>query len=156
MADPVYYFSRYDIEDAIGVQTVKAIFDEDASGQASSRALNSCRAYGTSECRSFLRANYPEGKLPMTEDDVPDELRFAALDFGCTYAMRRRPDLVRAMGEESWTTFLEAAIEKMKRYVAGLQRVPPTTGVPEHVSQAVTTGPEVEETSESALIPDCF
>ena len=143
----VYYFAQADLEDALGTQTVAAIFDEDNSGTPSARAIAACVAYGTAECKSFLRANYPEGALPATEDDVPDELKFAAIDFGCAYAARRRPDLVRAMGEESWTTFRDSAIEKMKRYAAGIQRTPPATGTPERVEFTVTDGP--------AVIDDC-
>lgn len=152
----VYYFSRADLEDAIGVQIVKAIFDEDSSGNPSIRAIDSCRAYGTSECNSFLRSNYPEGKLPTEEDSVPAELLFAAIDFGCVYAARRRPDLVNAMGGETWKTFLDAANAKMQRYVDGIQRVPTATGVPENVQQSVSAGPDVTDQSGSALeVYDC-
>lgn len=143
----VYYFTRFDLDDAIGRNTVNAVFCDDNSEQASIRAVDACRAYGTSECKSFLRENYPEAKLPETEEEVPDELRFAALDFGLVYVFRRRPELVRAMGEESWTTFEKSAIEKMKRYAAGIQRVPPTTGTPENVEQSTDGGPDVLEGS---------
>lgn len=139
----VYYFTREDLEDAIGVQTVKTLFDETNSGQPTTRALNACCLSGTTECISFMRANYAEASIPAEGATIPDELKFAALDFGIAYAMRRRPDLVRAMGEESWTTFQTSAIDKMKRYLDGTQRVASTTGVPELVQQSVTEGPGV-------------
>lgn len=141
----VYYFKREDLEDALGKQTVTAIFDEDNSGQSAERAIDACRAYGTSECNSFLRTTHSEDSLPATEADVPDELKFAALDFGCAYAMRRRPELVRAMNEESWTTFRDSALEKMKRYQATLQRLPRDVSVPANVGGAV-----VRTTSEAS------
>lgn len=139
----VYYFTRDDLEDAIGVQTVKTLFDETNSGQPTTRPIDACRLSGTTECISFMRANYAEASIPTQGSTIPDELKFAALDFGIAYAMRRRPDLVRAMGEESWTTFQTSAVDKMKRYIDGTQRVSPTVGSPEHVQQAVTEGPGV-------------
>lgn len=141
----VYYFTREDLEDALGVQTVKSIFDENNSGQPTTRPLNACRLSGTTDCISFMRATYAEAALPTAEGDtIPDELKFAALDFGIAYALRRRPDLVRAMGEESWTTFQTSAIDKMKRYASTQQRLARATATPDNVGSTVGV-PSVED-----------
>jgi hypothetical protein len=68
---------------------------------------------------------------------VPNEVKFAALDFGIAYTMRRRPDVVKAMNEQPWTTFYEQAVAQMKRYCAAIQQVPASTA--EHA----TTGGEI-------------
>lgn len=144
----VYYFTRTDLENALGKNTVAAIYDDDADNVAESAPIDACCAYGTSECNSFLRGILPNA-IPVAQADVTDEVKFAALDFGIAYTIRRRPDLVRAMGEESWTTFRDSAIEKMKRYVASLQRMPPTMGVPSNV------GAEVMKTADPANESSC-
>ena len=138
-----YYFTRVDLENALGKQTVHSVFDDDQDGIAESGPVDACRAYGTSEVNSFLRGRY-EDLIPVAEADVPDELKFAALDFGLAYAMRRRPDIVRAMGEESWTSFHKTALEKMDRYVTARQRLPATVGAvaatPTNVGSAANSG----------------
>jgi len=124
------YSSQADLENALGTNTVKAIFDDNLDGVVDIAPMAACLDYGTAECDSFLRGNY-DVTFPI--DPVPNELRFAAVDFCCAYATRRRPDVTRAMGEEAWKTFREAAIEKMKRFASALQRLPPTTGTPANV-----------------------
>lgn len=135
----VTFLTRQDLEYALTRRTVGAIFDEDADGQAEDAPINACLAYATAMCRSFLRTVNTEATLTFDADgDVPDELRFAAVDFACSYALRRKPDLVRAMGEESWTTFRDSAIDHMKRYVKTEQRLPREVSVPANVGATVS------------------
>lgn len=129
MAD---YFSQTDLENALGVHVVGQIYDDDQDGVVDSGPMAACIAYGNAECNSFLRnvlmsATGAAITLPLTV--VPDEVKFAALDFGIAYSIRRKPDVVKAMNEQSWTVFADAAIAKMKRYCASMQRVPATTGI---------------------------
>lgn len=131
------YFTQTDLENALGVQIVKAIFDDDNDGVADAAPVAACCAYGSAECDSFLRGQYAVS-FPISP--VPDELKFAAVDFGCAYAARRRPDLTRAMGEQPWTMFRQAAIEKMKQFAVSLQRLPPSVGTPANVGAQVRTG----------------
>ena len=124
------YFAQADLENALGKNTVAAIFDDDGDTVADAAPVAACLAYGTSECDSFLRANYA---VTFPINPVPDELKFAAVDFGCAYAVRRRPDVTRAMGEKSWDAFRDAAIEKMKRFADSMQRLPDTVAAPANV-----------------------
>ena len=129
------YFSQQDLEDALGKNAVKAIFDDDNDGAADAAPIASCIAYGSAECDSFLRGEY---LITFPVGSAPAELKFAAIDFGCAYAARRRPDIVKALGELPWTEFRDSAIEKMKRYASALQRLPPTTGTPSNVGGITT------------------
>ncbi len=142
MAD---YFSQGDLESALSVQIVKAIYDDARSGNvatgSAATAIAACIAYGGAMCDSFLRGvlQNPIGtgavSLPLT--DVPNEVKFAALDFGIAYSIRRRPDVVKAMNEQPWTVYYEQAVAQMKRYCASIQQVPPGT------AQHATTGGNV-------------
>jgi hypothetical protein len=134
----VYYFAQEDLENALGKATVTTTYDDDNDGVVEDAAINACRAFGTAECNSFLRGIHPTS-MPLTTNDVPDEVKFAALDFGIAYTVRRRIDLGRSGEGASWTTYRDSAIEKMKRYVASLQRLPPTLGVPSNVGGEVVT-----------------
>jgi phage gp36-like protein len=131
------YCSQTDLENALGVPVVKAIFDDNLDGTVDAAAMTACVDYATAECNSFLRGQY-DITFPIAT--VPDELKFAAVDFACAYATRRRPDIVRAMGEQPWTTFRDSAIEKMKRFGEAMQRLPPSTGTPENVGAEVRSG----------------
>jgi phage gp36-like protein len=128
------YSSQTDLENALGVNIVKAIFDDNLDGVVDVAPMAACLAYGDAECNSFLRGTY-DATFPI--DPVPDELKFAAVDFCCAYAARRRPDLTRAMGEAPWTTFREAAVEKMKLFIKSTQRLPPTVAVPSNVGAEI-------------------
>jgi hypothetical protein len=126
MAD---YFSQTDLENALGVAIVKSAYDDDHDGTADVGPVAACIAYGNAECNSFLRNVFVAGAaftLPLTT--VPDEVKFAALEFGIAYTVRRRPDIMRAIGEQTWNVFYDAAVAKMKRYCESVQRMPPTTG----------------------------
>ncbi len=126
MAD---YFSQTDLENALSVSVVKAAFDDDHDGVVDTGPMAACIAYGNAECNSFLRNVFVGGaaiELPLST--VPDEVKFAALEFGIAYTMRRRPDVVKAMNEQPWNTFYDAAIAKMKRYCESVQRMPTTVG----------------------------
>lgn len=115
------YSTQLDLEHALGVNIVTSIFDDDMDGIVDPATMNSCLAYGDAEVDSFMSTQVP-GPFPITP--VPPALKYAAVDFCCAYAARRRPDLVRAMGEESWEVFRKAAIEKMTRFVKAQQRAP--------------------------------
>jgi hypothetical protein len=124
MAD---YFSQTDLENALSVNVVKGVFDDDHDGIVDTGPIAACIAYAGAECDSFLR-NLLLGSVTLPLATVPDEVKFAALDFGIAYSMRRRPDVVKAMNEQPWTVFYEAALAKMKRYCESVQRMPATVG----------------------------
>jgi hypothetical protein len=127
------YFDQDDIEDAISVNTVLAAYDDDQDGEVDTRPMAACIAYGNAECNSFLRnvlmASSSGGAATLPLTTVPDEVKFAALDFGIAYTIRRRPDIAKAMGEKPWTDFYDYAVAKMKRYCESLQRMPSTAGI---------------------------
>lgn len=138
------YFTQTDLENALSVQIVKGIFDDDRDGQADSAPVAACLAYGTAMCDSFLRKvglAPGGGTLELPLDDPPDEVKFAAIDFGVAYAIRRRPDIVKASGEQPWTVFYEQAVEQMKRYVAAQQMVTPTAMTHATVGGNIFGGP---------------
>jgi hypothetical protein len=123
------YFTQTDLENALSVPIVKAVYDDDRDGTVDAGPIAACIAYGTAQCDSFLRkvGNAPGGgTLTLPMDSPPDEVKFAALDFGIAYSIRRRPDIVKASGEQPWTVFYEQAIEQMKRYVSSMQMVSAT------------------------------
>lgn len=135
------YASQADLEHALGSQIVRSIFDDDHDGAVDGNAIVSCLAYGDAEVDSFLSGQY-DYTAPMSP--VPAAVKYAAVDFCCAYAARRRPDLVRAMGEEPWTTFRTAAIEKMTRFVKAQQRLPAASGAPANVTTVVKINGVVE------------
>ncbi len=144
MAD---YFTQTDLENAISVGAVKGAYDDDKDGTPDPGPIAACIAFGNAECNSFLRNVLVTGSgapltLPLVT--VPDEVKFAALDFGIAYSIRRRPDIAKAMGEQPWTAFYDVAVAKMKRYCESIQRVPPTVGTHATVGGALLS-PETDE-----------
>lgn len=146
----VNYCSQADLEDALGIHIVKAIYDDDADGVVDPRPMRACLDYATAECDSYLVGRY-DGVFPITvKTDVPAELRFAAVDFACAYSVRRRPDLVRAASEQPWTVFYNAAVERMKRYRSAIERLPKATGTPlNEGATAVADDPDLQESINS-------
>jgi hypothetical protein len=129
MAD---YISQTDLENALGVKIVRAVYDDDGDKVVDTGPIAACIAYANAECNSFLRnVLVTSSGTPITIpiSNVPDEVKFAALDFGIAYTLRRRPDVIKAMaGEMSFEAYYKLAKEKMERYCESVQRVPLTTG----------------------------
>lgn len=120
------YITQQDLENAMGKAIVDAVFDDDADGVPEAAAIQACCDSATAECNSFIRTIHNKMQTPpvLPLSTVPDEVKFAALDFGLAYAARRRPDMMRAMNEEGWKAFRDAGVSKMKSFVEGMQRFP--------------------------------
>lgn len=153
MAD---YFSQADLEAALSLSVVRAAYSDDNSNTASATGIAGCIAYGGAMCDSFMRNVLTSGGETITlpiATGVPAEVKFAALDFGIAYTMRRRPDVVRAMSELPWTEFYDKAVEQMKRYCASQQRFPATTGT--HATAGATLlNPDSDEDGAEEDLPD--
>lgn len=138
MAD---YFGQTDLEAALSTAVVKAVYDDDHDGVVDTAPMAACIAYGGAICDSFLRgalqSSVGTGAISLPLSSVPNEVKFAALDFGIVYTMRRRPDIVKAMNEQPWTVYYEQAVAQMKRYAASIQQVPAST------AQHATTGGDI-------------
>ncbi len=135
------YLVQADLEDALGINTVTAIFDDDQDGVADARPIQACIDYATAECDAFLRTL---AGVTATLTAVPADVKFAALDFAVAYAMRRRPDVARAMGEASWAAYYKAAIEKMERFASEAQRFSGLVGPAQVAAALPDTAPPPE------------
>lgn len=148
------YCSQADVENAMGKNVILAIYDDDMDGVVDTVPMEACLAFGTSECDSFLRGHYD---IVFPISPVPDEVKFAAVDFCVAYSARRRPDITRAMSEMSWTEFMKSANDRMKRYVEAMKRLPPSTGTPTNVGgvvRAVAGGPSMLGSDRSQMWDD--
>ncbi len=144
------YTSQEDLENALGVQLVRAVYDDDNDGAVDAGPMAACLAYADAECDSFLRGAY-NATFPIT--DVPAALQFAALDFACAYTARRRPELAHTLGSDPFKQFYDAAAAKMKRYVTYEQRLPATVGATEPLA-TVTTATGLAATVEPVRVFD--
>ena len=129
MATP--FISQQSLENALGKNLVRAIYDDDGDNVVDVQPMADCLAYACTQVKSFL---YNEYNFDLdTLSPVPDELRFAAVDFACAYTARRRPDIWQAQSERSWTDFRDAALDNIKMFAAGLARVAPSVEKPANV-----------------------
>ena len=124
------YCTQQDLENALGVQLVRAVYDDDNDGEVDAAPIAACLEYATAECDSFLRGTYA---VPFTATPFPAELRYAALDFACAYTARRRPELAHTLGTDPFKQFYDAATAKMKRFDASEQRLPAASGTPDNI-----------------------
>lgn len=138
------YFTQTDLENAMSVPIVKAVYDDDRDGTADSAPIAACIAYGSALCDSFLRkvgAAPGGGTLALPIATCPDEVKFAAVEFGIAYSVRRRPEVTKALGEQPWTVYYEQAVEQMKRYIASVQMVTPTAMAHATTGASIFGGP---------------
>lgn len=148
MAD---YFSQEDLEGALSSNIVEAAYDDDHSGAADAAAIALCISYGNTMVNSFLRNLLAGVTLPLST--VPDEVKFAAIDFGIAFTVRRRPELMKALGVDSYKAFEESALEHIRRYCASEQRVPSTTGTHATAGGALLN-PNSDEDGNEECLPD--
>ncbi len=141
------YFEQTDLENALSAHLVEAAYDDDGDGEVDAAPMAACIAYGTAMCNSFLRNVMTSGgsaiELPLV--DVPDEVKFAAIDFGIYFTVRRRPELLRAITGEDPHKYRDSAIEQMRRYCASEQRMPATVGTPATAGGALLNPDSDEE-----------
>lgn len=125
------YITQTDLENALGKGTVSAIYDDDADGEAEAGAIQACCDYASVEVDSVLVNEYSI-TLPLAQP-IPSVVKYAALDFGIAYSMRRRPDIVHAMNEKSWTDFRDAANSKLRAFASAFERLPKVVDTPANV-----------------------
>ena len=128
------YINQDDIEHALGVSLVKSIFDDDNDGIADADPVTACIEYACAQVDAFLAGTY-QITLPIASP--PNVVKFAAVDYACAYAARRRPEILRAINERSWTDYRDAAIDNMKMFAMSLQRLPAETATPTNVGAVV-------------------
>lgn len=129
------YISKADLDNALGVNIIIGIFDDDNDGNVDQEPLNACLNFASAQVDGFLAGTY-DIALPIASP--PTIVKVAAIDFACAYATRRRPDVVRAMGEEPWTKFQDMAERSMKQFASALKRLPSASGAPSNVGSLTT------------------
>lgn len=144
------YITKTDLENALGVQTVKAIFDDDHDGVPEDGPIDACCNSASADVDAVLGGLYD---IPLPLNPVPDIVRYAALDFGVAFAMRRRPEIVEAMNAESWTEFRKAAIEKLKMFGQAFVRLPKAIGTPRNVGATVRENNKPKTTAADSDCP---
>lgn len=132
------YITQADLENALGVNVLQAIFDDDGDGVVDTKPITACLGYASAQVDAFLVGTY-DITLPIASP--PDVVKYAAVDFACAYATRRRPDVVRAMGEKSWSDFNDAAVANMKMFASALKRLPKATATPSNVGGQSLSAP---------------
>lgn len=129
------YIEQDDVENALGLSLVKSIFDDDNDGLVDEAPMAACIAYACGQVDAFLAGTY-DITLPIASP--PDVVKFAAVDYACAYAARRRPEILRVINERSWKDYRDAAIENMKMFAMSLQRLPEAIAPPKNVGGLIT------------------
>jgi len=128
------YYARVDLENALGRQTIKALFDDDGDSQADEAPIQANIDNASTEVDAVLAGTYSIA-LPLAI--VPSVVKYAALDFGVALAYRRRPDVAEAMNAKSWSDHREAALKKLESFASAFMRLPPSAGTPTNVGSVV-------------------
>lgn len=149
------YLKLTDLENALSKSIVASAYDDDHDGTPDAAPIQACIDYAVSQCNSFLRNTFTENgtaiELPLTI--VPDEVKFAAIDFAIAYSIRRRPDIIKAITSEPWPTYYKHAKEQMERYCASQQRLPAEVGTPATAGGALLN-PDTDDDGAEQAAPD--
>lgn len=129
------YISQTDLENALSVSTVLAIFD-DGTGTVNSTAVAAVIDRAEAEVDSYLIVIY-DLPLPNQADRL---LKHCALQFAICFAMEKHPEYVRTFGEQQRTGPLyERAHALMTRIAKALQRLPDQTVAASNVGGDTTS-----------------
>lgn len=127
------YLNQTDLENAINVQTVLAIFDDAGTGTINQVALTDCLSRASAMVDSYLARVY-RGPFPITQTPFPAMIKIAAIDFAVAYAFERHPEYVRSYGEEKRQERWARARDMMERICDGLQEMPDYTAQPKQAN----------------------
>lgn len=119
------WLSQADLEGAMSVATVAAIFDDQNTGTLNVAAMGMVIDRGEHEVLSFMVGEYDQSILtdPITQAQLADDffLKGCALEYAVAYAFDRHPEYVRANGRERGDRFKRAE-ERMVRVLQRRQR----------------------------------
>ncbi len=128
------YASQEDLEHQLSPTTVRALFDDQNSGQAYVAAVNAVLQRASDMVDSYLARVY-KGPFPVAQTPVPSAIRAATLEFAIAYSFERHPEYVHTYGEEYRSTTREKrAIAMMERIANGLQEIPDWTLQPKQLN----------------------
>lgn len=117
------WLSQTDLEGAMSVATVAAIFDDQNTGTLNTAAMNAVIDRGEQEVLSWLVDEFGP-TLPTSAQLATDNfLKYAALEYAVAFAFDRHPEYVRANGKERGDRFTRADA-RMQRILDGRQRPP--------------------------------
>ena len=91
------YWSQQDLEGLLGVEEVRAIFDDDNDGVADPAPLSLVQRMSDTAVDAALATEFP-ATYPLT--NPPDVVVRASLLFGKAYAYARRPEYVKQYGSK--------------------------------------------------------
>lgn len=136
------YNGESDLVNALGRGFVTAAFDDNGDGVADPAPMQAALDFGDAQVNSYLEKLYPMNAWPLAS--VPIVVKQAALEFSIAFAMRRRPEISQALGQD-WKPYFDAATELMKRFVENRQELPNTSGEPVNTRTRVSTMSAEEE-----------
>lgn len=100
------YITAADLQDAMGVQTMLAMFDDDDSATVNTNAVTTVLMRAHARVTGMLVGIYGAGNLPVdvlpdgTQNPlVPWEFKDVEIEQAMIFAYDRRPGLVRAQGD---------------------------------------------------------
>lgn len=131
------YITQTDLENALGTNAVRALFDDNGDSTADAAPVAAAIAFADAKVDGFLRTEYT-GPFPL--QTTPDLVKFAAIDWGIFYAVRRRAEVAKAIGLEPPSVHQERALEQMKRFVDAVEKLDPTVGTPGNIGGLVIDG----------------
>lgn len=141
------WLSQADLEGAMSVATVAAIFDDQNTGTLNVAAMGLVIDRGEHEVLSWLIDEYGQDVLTNStlQADLADDifLKGCALEYTVAYAFDRHPEYVRANGRERGDRFKRAQ-ERMERVLQSRQRPTSMPKVPANVGGfVVDNGPRL-------------
>lgn len=116
------YLVQSDLENAIGLQTVFALFS-DGTAQVNAAAMADCLNRASYLVDSFIARVYA-GPFPITQSPIPGMIRVAAIDFAASFAFERHPEYARSFGEDPRAKLWQRALDTMERICDALQEMP--------------------------------
>lgn len=143
------FITAQDLRDALNANVFVHIFADDGSGivDDASSAVETVLERAHVEVISYMPNLYKD--LPL-DPPTMTLLKSAELDFAYTFALERRPELARSMGDETILARWKRGQERMDRIRKSIQRL--TDDAPGGVKPANVGG---YVNSGSGFVPDC-
>jgi hypothetical protein len=112
--------NQTDLENALSVSTVRAIFDDANNNTVSTAAVAAVIARAESQVYSYLATTYPDLPIPYTASPAPEVLRSAVLEFAIVYSRDRKPEYWPENSRER-SERLKAAFDMCDRFAKARQ-----------------------------------
>jgi hypothetical protein len=135
----VAVLSQTDLENALSVSTVRALFDDANDNTVNTAAVAAVIQRAEATVYTYIATEYPDLTLPVTST-IPESLKLPVLEFAIIFCRDRKPEYWAASQNREREQRWKAAVEMMDAYAKAKRVLYDSGQTPANVGGQISSG----------------